>query len=103
MNTADLPKLTAKQTKFVECVLKGMTQADAYRDAYDAEKMSDNVIWKEASILAADRKVSVWLDYAKQAAAERMARTHEGYLKLFWDTLSRMARNLRSMVWCVGG
>lgn len=35
-----------------------MTQADAYRHAYNAENMADSTIWSRASELAADGKVS---------------------------------------------
>lgn len=45
--------LTAKQEKFVQnIVFEEMTQADAYRSAYNAEKMTDKTINEKASILA---------------------------------------------------
>ena len=40
--------LTAKQEKFVQNLVKGMTQRQAYKDAYDAENMQDNSIDTEA-------------------------------------------------------
>lgn len=50
--------LTAKQEKFVQNIIVGMTQADAYRNSYNAEKMTDKQIWEEASKLMAKPKVS---------------------------------------------
>ncbi|MGV0983393.1 MAG: hypothetical protein ACOYB2_02490 [Limnohabitans sp.] len=52
-------KLTAKQQRFAELVaLEGMTQADAYREAYAAGNMKPETIWARASELMADSKVS---------------------------------------------
>jgi hypothetical protein len=51
-------KLTGKQTQFVQGILKGLSQSDAYRAAYDCENMADNSIWREASVLFANPKVS---------------------------------------------
>ena len=45
--------LTDKQQKFVLAVVEGKTQADAYRLAYNASKMSDKTIINKASKLMA--------------------------------------------------
>lgn len=50
--------LTAKQEKFVMNIIDGMSQADAYRSAYDAKKMSDNAIYREASLLMSNPKIT---------------------------------------------
>lgn len=50
--------LTAKQEKFVQNLIKGMSQADAYRKAYSTKKMSDNAIYREASLLLKNPKVA---------------------------------------------
>lgn len=50
--------LTPKQDKFARCVAEGMTQADAYRAAYDAENMQDNSIYREASLLMSDPNIA---------------------------------------------
>jgi len=49
--------LTPKQELFVQGVIKGMTQADAYRSAYNCKKMADKTIHENASRLMADSKV----------------------------------------------
>jgi phage terminase small subunit len=50
--------LTPKQEVFVQNIIKGMSQADAYRSAYSTKNMSDKTIHEAASRLMADSKVS---------------------------------------------
>jgi phage terminase small subunit len=50
--------LTAKQEAFVHNIIQGMSQADAYRSAYSCKNMSDNAIYREASVLLDNPKVS---------------------------------------------
>lgn len=50
--------LTAKQEAFCRAVIRGETQADAYREAYNAEGMSNHTIHTEASILMTNPKVA---------------------------------------------
>ena len=60
--------LTAKQEQFVQNIIQGMSQADAYRSAYNASRMSDNAIYREASLLMSNPKVAQRLaDIAKEA------------------------------------
>lgn len=53
--------LTAKQEKFVQGIIEGMSQADAYRSAYPNQKMSDKTVWESASKLIKNPKVSARL------------------------------------------
>lgn len=50
--------LTPKQEAFVQNIIQGMSQADAYRSAYSCKNMSDNSIYVNASKLVADTKVA---------------------------------------------
>jgi phage terminase small subunit len=50
--------LTAKQEAFVQKIIEGYSQADAYRSAYSCKNMSDNSIYVNASKLMADAKVA---------------------------------------------
>ena len=50
--------LTAKQEKFVQGIIEGMSQADAYRSAYSTKRMADKTVWENASRLMADSKVA---------------------------------------------
>ena len=43
--------LTVKQEKFVQNLIKGMSQREAYKNSYDASKMKDETIDKRASEL----------------------------------------------------
>jgi phage terminase small subunit len=51
--------LTGKQEEFAKNIVQGMSQADAYRSAYDAEDMSDGAIYVEASRLMDNPKVTL--------------------------------------------
>ena len=69
-------KLTSKQSAFVQAILKGANQSDAYRAAYNAENMSDGTVWSEASKLFANPKVSARIR-AGRARQEEVA-VHSG-------------------------
>lgn len=49
--------LTTKQEKFVQNLVKGMSQREAYKDAYNAEKMADKTIDTKACLLFKKEKV----------------------------------------------
>ena len=75
MMGAQKPKLTAKQERFCELVaLEGVTLVDAYRQAYDASRMTDKTAHESASKLAADPKMSARIESLK---AEIAAKTVE--------------------------
>lgn len=62
--------LTAKQEKFAKGIAEGMSQADAYRSAYSCKNMSDNAIYREASLLVSDPKISKRLKELTAMAAK---------------------------------
>ena len=62
--------LTAKQEKFVQNIIQGMSQADAYRSAYATNKMSDKTIHEAASRLVADSKISARLKELREQLAK---------------------------------
>ena len=49
--------LTGKQERFALGVVEGMSLADAYRMAYDAENMAEHTLHNEASRLAGQEKI----------------------------------------------
>ena len=51
-------ELTAKQEKFVQNIVSGMSQRQAYKEAYNAENMTDESIDVEACKLFNDTKVT---------------------------------------------
>lgn len=58
--------LTPKQEAFVQNIIQGMSQADAYRSAYECKRMSDKTIHEAASRLVADSKVSARLSELRE-------------------------------------
>jgi phage terminase small subunit len=62
--------LTANQEAFVQNIIKGMSQADAYRSAYPNQRMSDKTIWESASKLMANHKVTTRLTELRNELAK---------------------------------
>ena len=54
-----MDKLTLKQELFVQGIISGLSQRQAYRKAYKAEKMSDETVDSKASELLKNGKVTV--------------------------------------------
>ena len=73
-------KLTPKQERFIQNIVSGMSQREAYKDAYNAENMKDETIDVQASKLFNNNKVSIGYkelmeelkDNAIMTATERM-------------------------------
>jgi len=74
-------KLTAKQEKFCQAIADGMTQADAYRAAYSADKTSDKVVYVKASEMMADGKISVRVAELKAALEAKQLWSREMSVK----------------------
>ena len=60
--------LTPKQEKFVQGIIEGKSQADAYRAAYSAKNMTDKTIREEASRLMSDPNVSAMVKELRNQA-----------------------------------
>lgn len=80
--------LTAKQEKFVKNIIDGMSQADAYRSAYDTSKLKDKTIHEKASRLANDSKVRARLEELRKEMITPSVMSAQERLEM----LSRMAR-----------
>ena len=74
-------KLTAKQEAFAQAIADGMGQADAYRVAYDAERMKDSTVYSKASILMSDGKIRARVDKLKSMVVEKQLWTREMSVK----------------------
>lgn len=70
-------RLTGKREKFCQGIANGMSQAAAYRDAYDAGKMSDKCIIESASRLVKDRNVSARLAELRESLVNKALWTRE--------------------------
>ena len=73
--------LTAKQEKFAQGIAEGMTQADAYRASYSADKMKPETVQQSASRLMADRKVAARVDELKAATLNRHRATVDDLIR----------------------
>lgn len=69
--------MTPKQERFAQAIADGMTQADAYRHAYDAGGMKDSSIHVNASKLLSDTKVAQRVKELKAKVAEKALWTRE--------------------------
>jgi Spy/CpxP family protein refolding chaperone len=67
--------LTPKQEEFVKNIIEGMSQADAYRSAYSCKNMSDNAIYREASLLVENPKVAQRLKELREQLAKPSIKT----------------------------
>lgn len=71
-------KLTPREEKFAQGVADGLSQAEAYRQAYpSAAKWKDATVWSKASVLMRNGKVQarveeIRAELAKQALWSRM-------------------------------
>ena len=68
--------LTPKQEAFAQNVASGMTQADAYRGSYNAEKMKPESVQVNASKLMADAKVRLRVEELRHKRAIHAVQTN---------------------------
>ncbi len=73
--------LTAKQEKFCQCIIEGMSQADAYRSAYDTSKYTDKSVWEKASALMNNVKVKARVDELRKELAKPSIMTAQDRLE----------------------
>lgn len=73
--------LTPKREAFAQAVASGMTQADAYRAAFDASKMKPETIQSAASRLMAYSKVSARVEEIRRPVVKRAQITLEAHLE----------------------
>ncbi len=80
--------LTAKQEQFVKNIIDGMSQADAYRSAYDTQRMKDKTVWEKASALMKNDKVTARLQELRDQLAKPTIMSAQERLEL----LTRIAK-----------
>jgi len=61
--------ISPKQSAFAGFVVEGDSYTDAYRKAYNASKMKDQVVWNAASRLAKNEKVQGYITALKKKDA----------------------------------
>lgn len=67
--------LTQNQEQFVQNIIQGMSQADAYRSAYPKQKMSDKTVWEAASRLMKNDKVIARINELRKELAKPSIKT----------------------------
>ena len=80
--------LTAKQEQFVQGIITGMSQADAYRAAYSCQKMSDKTIWENASRLMSDTKVAARVSELRNELAKPSIMTAQKRLEWLTEVIN---------------
>jgi phage terminase small subunit len=80
--------LTGKQEKFVQGIIEGKSQAEAYRSAYSCKNMSDNAIYREASVLMKDPKISQRVNELREQMMQERVMSAQERLEL----LTRIAK-----------
>ena len=86
--------LTAKQEKFVQNIIEGMSQADAYRSAYNTKNMTDKSVWEKASELASNVKVAERLSELRDKLANEKIMSAQERLQWLTDLVkSKEASN----------
>lgn len=73
--------LTPKREKFVQNLISGMSQREAYRNAYDASRMKDATIDRRASELAQNGEIRARLTELQAEFTERALYTREQAVK----------------------
>jgi len=73
-------KLTIKQEKFAQGLFAGLSQREAYKQAYDGENMADKTIDEAACRLAGDSKVIARIEQLTNELKERNMVTVEKVL-----------------------
>lgn len=93
-------KLTPKQERFCQNIARGMSQADAYRDAYNTENMKEESIWTCSCRMMNDVKV---MSRVKELTAEAVKDIKYEVEDCFRETdeilqLAKMTDNLQIML-----
>jgi phage terminase small subunit len=86
-------KLTTKQQKFVEEVVSGKSQSDAYKAAYNVGKMQPSTIRNEASKLLKNPDVTAMLKHLREKATARVQYDTEDAM-IEADEAFKLAMNL---------
>lgn len=80
--------LTAKQEAFVQNIIQGMSQADAYRSAYPNQRMSDKTVWETASKMMANPKVITRLEELRNELATPAIMTAQKRLEWLTEVIN---------------
>ena len=74
-----LPKISPVRLAYVKLIWSGLSQTEAYRQAYQSTS-SPHVLGAAASRLSAHPDIRAWLDYGRSAIANSVVCTKESHL-----------------------
>ena len=63
--------LTPKQEKFCQCIIKGMSQTDAYREAFDIKTAKPESVYTMSSRLLRNVKIESRIEELKKGIEKR--------------------------------
>lgn len=82
--------LTPKQEKFVQGIVDGKTQTDAYKSAYNTAKMSDSSIYQEASRLMGNPQISARINELRQRIEDASIMSAKDRAKWLTETINHV-------------
>ncbi len=89
-----MKELTPKQEKFAQGVAKGLTQSDAYRDAYTVKETTKLETVNQASCrLMADSNISARVAVLREKVAKKACITLQSHLERLEELGQAAARN----------
>lgn len=96
----DLPDIQENHLLFAKCIAEGKTQSDAYRMAIAGPDTTDESIWVQASKLANDNKVRLWIDALKLNVLNATSYSMEMHIAELEEArqLSKNSGNMGAMV-----
>ena len=91
--------LTPKQEKFAQGLFRKLSQAQAYREAYDAENMSNETIYNEASELAKNPEISMRVDQLNAEVAAMNMLSESYVIQNLMELQQRCMQKIPVMEW----
>lgn len=80
--------LTANQEKFVQGIIEGLSQAEAYRNAYPKQKNTDKTVWENASRLMSNPKVKARVQELRDLMAKPTIMTAQERLEFLTGVIN---------------
>lgn len=89
--------LTEKQERFAQAVaLEGMTYSDAYRSAYDTNRMSDKTVNEKASLLKDNDKVRARITELRENLVGKKIMTAQERLEWLTEVVQDESVNIQA-------
>ena len=90
--TTPLNELTPKQEKFIQNIVSGMSQREAYKDAYNAENMKVETIDAEACKLFNNHKISTRYRELLEELKDKAIMTAQERMKWLTEVINDIQR-----------